>query len=57
MPQGSSVAHETGHGLKGQGTILTSCWLFLYQKIKGWKHKNRFEDNIKIGLYKSRSVD
>lgn len=57
MPQGSSVTHQTGHGLKDQSSILPSCWLFPYKKMKGWKYKNRLEDNIKIGLYKWRSVD
>jgi len=51
VPQGSSVTHETGHGLNGQVSIRPSCCLFPYQKIKGWKYKNRFEDNIKIVLY------
>jgi len=40
MPQGSSVTHETDHGLKDQGSILPSSWLFPYQKIKGSKYKN-----------------
>jgi hypothetical protein len=53
MLKGSSVTHETDHKLRGQGIILPHFLIiFLQKKIREWKYKDRFEDNIKIGLNK-----